>query len=64
MSEENLWDKSGEPDREIVELEELLRPFRDTRGMREPIRRRAWVWIPVGMAAVLINALLGMTHAA
>jgi hypothetical protein len=53
VSEEYLWDKSGEPDREIVELEELLRPFRDTRGMREPIRRRAWVWIPVGMAAAI-----------
>ena len=56
MSEEYLWDRSGQPDEEIVQLERLLAPL----GHPEPVPvrrsrpRRIW-WLAA--AAVLIGGI-------
>jgi len=44
-----LWDKSGQPDAEIAELERLLRPL----GWKEKRRVR---WAPIAMAASILIA--------
>jgi hypothetical protein len=55
-----LWDGTGEPDAEVRELEERLRPLR---GLPPPPalpgdgRRSPWRWIAVAAAAALVLAL-------
>jgi hypothetical protein len=64
---EYLWDRSGEPDPEIVRLETVLGQLRH-RGVppalpaRTPVRSRGIVWVLGGMAAaaaVLVLAVIG-----
>jgi hypothetical protein len=63
MNDEYLWDKSGEPDPEVQQLEEVLgslkyqpRPLEIPRGL--PVARRRRYLPPVAIAASLIFALL------
>jgi hypothetical protein len=57
MSDEYLWDRSGEPDPEIERLEELLSPFR-YRQRRPPVRHVRWLW--AAAAAVFIVGAFGL----
>jgi hypothetical protein len=66
MPDDYLWDRSGEPDPEVVQLEELLGRFRHDRPAPElpspmpapPLpARRALVWL--ASAAALLAAVLG-----
>ncbi|HUS05961.1 MAG TPA: FecR family protein [Bryobacteraceae bacterium] len=51
MSDQYLWDKTGQPDPEIQKLEELLHPLRHTRPLQMPRRRtNRWVGIAAGVA--------------
>lgn len=55
MNEEYLWDKSGEPDPEIQELEEILAPLRyQPRPLVMPRRN----YTPLAIAAALLLALM------
>jgi hypothetical protein len=63
MNEDYLWDKSGEPDPEIQQLEEILgtlryqsKPFEAPRNVPAP-RRRSYFPL-VAIAATLLVALL------
>lgn len=63
MNEDYLWDKSGEPDPEIQQLEEILgtlryqpRPFEAPRDVPAP-RRRSYFPL-IAIAATLLVALL------
>ena len=58
MNEDYLWDKSGEPDPEIQELEQILAPFRyQPMPLELPVvRRRSYV--PLAIAATILIALL------
>ena len=55
MSDEYLWDRSGEPDPEIVRLEQLLSPMRYQERRRRPIRAYRW-WAAAAAAILLIGA--------
>ena len=58
MNEEYLWDKSGEPDPEIQELEEILGPLRyQPRPLELPAPRRN-NYLPWAIAASLLIALM------
>jgi len=63
MSEEYLWDKSGKPDPEIKELEELLGTLRyqpkplDLPDDIKPVRRNQYLPL-LAIAATLVIALL------
>ena len=69
MSDDYLWDKTGEPDREVQELERALRRFRhdvpppDFRAVRDatpsPAPRRTFRWLAVAAAVGLIGFLAG-----
>jgi hypothetical protein len=52
MSDEYLWDRSGEPDPEIERLEELLSPFRYQDRRKPPVRKYGW-WMAAAAAAVV-----------
>ncbi|MCA9323145.1 MAG: hypothetical protein KDB53_20560, partial [Planctomycetes bacterium] len=59
MTDDYLWDRGGEPDPEVQELEDLLRPLRG-KGHREPTApvRRLWPrWIAAAVAASLLIGL-------
>lgn len=60
MNEDYLWDKSGEPDPEIQELEEILAPLRyQPKPLEMPIvRRRSYLRLAIA-ATVLIALLAG-----
>jgi hypothetical protein len=56
MNDDYLWDKSGEPDPQIQELEELLAPLRyQPKPLVLPRRRNYW---PLAIAATVLMALL------
>ena len=56
MNEDYLWDKSGEPDPQIQELEEILAPLRyQPKPLELPQRKNYW---PVAIAATVLIALL------
>ena len=56
MNEEYLWDKSGEPDPQIQELEEILAPLRyQPRPLVMPQRRN---YLPLAIAATVLLAVL------
>ena len=58
MKEDYLWDKSGEPDPEIQELEDLLAPLRyQPRPLQLPVVRRR-NYVPLAIAATILIALL------
>ena len=58
MNEDYLWDKSGEPDRQIKELEEILAPLRyQPKRLELPLVRRRNYW-PLAIAATLLIALM------
>lgn len=64
-----LWDKTGEPDKEIKRLEEMLRPLRyQYQSLELPAhakpRRRTSIFLPLAAAAILVlSALAGIwTH--
>ena len=66
MNEDYLWDKSGEPDPEIQQLEEILgtlryqpKPFEVPRDVPAP-RRRSYLPL-VAIAATLLVALLAVS---
>jgi FecR protein len=52
MSDEYLWDRSGEPDPEIERLETLLSPLRYKGERRPPVRNYRWL----GVAAAVVLA--------
>ena len=58
MNEDYLWDKSGDPDPEIQELEQILAPLRyQPMPLELPVvRRRSYV--PLAIAATLLLALI------
>jgi hypothetical protein len=62
MNDDYLWDKSGEPDPQIQELEEILAPLRyQPKPLELPnellvVRRRTYV--PLAIAATVLLALL------
>lgn len=57
MKDDYLWDKSGEPDPQIQELEEILAPLRyQPKPLVIPVRRRSHV--PLAIAATILIALL------
>ena len=56
MNDDYLWDKSGEPDPQIQELEEILAPLRyQPRPLVIPQRRN---YVPLAIAATVLIALL------
>jgi hypothetical protein len=58
MNEDYLWDKSGEPDPEIQELEQILAPLRyQPVPLELPVVRRR-NYLPLAIAATLLIALL------
>ncbi|HET7114589.1 MAG TPA: hypothetical protein VFI57_13160 [Pyrinomonadaceae bacterium] len=62
MNEDYLWDKSGEPDPEIQELEELLAPFSyQPKPLELPheVRRRSYLPLLAIAAAILIAVVIG-----
>jgi hypothetical protein len=60
-----LWDGSGEPDPEILRLEEALRPLRGNRPAPELVARRLWPvfadWRTLAAAAAVLLALAAVT---
>jgi hypothetical protein len=50
MSDEYLWDKTGQPDPEIVRLEELLQPLQHSRPLRRERTSAAWYGIAAAVA--------------
>lgn len=58
MNEDYLWDKSGEPDPQIQELEQILAPLRyQPKPLELPVERRR-NYFPLAIAATLLIALL------
>lgn len=58
MNEDYLWDKSGEPDPQIQELEHILAPLRyQTKTLELPVVRRR-NYFSLAIAATLLIALL------
>ena len=58
MNEDYLWDKSGEPDPQIQELEQILAPLRyQPKPLELPVVRRR-NYFPLAIAATLLLALL------
>ncbi|WP_031496363.1 hypothetical protein [Bryobacter aggregatus] len=53
MSEEYLWDRSGEPDPEIARLESLLQPYR----YQTPKKRNHWAPLAIAASVALLAAL-------
>jgi len=59
MNEDYLWDKSGEPDPEIQELEQILAPLRyQPKPLELPVEKRRSYFVPLAIAATLLVALL------
>jgi len=58
MNEDYLWDKSGQPDPQIQELEQILAPLRyQPKSLKLPVVRRRNYW-PLAIAATVLIALL------
>ncbi|HET8549072.1 MAG TPA: hypothetical protein VFL57_13740 [Bryobacteraceae bacterium] len=51
MNENYLWDRSGPPDPEIADLEQVLGTLRYDKPLRARTRPRAWVWPSLAAAA-------------
>jgi hypothetical protein len=72
MSDEYLWNRAGEPDPEIAELEQLLKPLRyrpsaealQAIAETNPIRRhtRYWLWAGSAIAAMLVAGISLSLH--
>lgn len=67
MSEDYLWDRSGEPDTELLRLEELLGRLRSPETSRVPVpvgSAKRWVWAVVAAAVLIIGIGLAVqrTH--
>jgi len=61
MNEDYLWDKSGEPDPEIQELEQILAPLRyQPKPLELPVVVRRRSYLPLAIAATLLIGLLLM----
>jgi len=59
MNEDYLWDKSGEPDPQIEELEQILAPLRyQPKPLELPVVRRRNYFSLAAIAATLLVALL------
>jgi hypothetical protein len=59
MNEDYLWDKSGEPDPEIQELEQILAALRyQPKPLELPVVRRRNYFVPLAIAATLLVALV------
>ena len=58
MKEDYLWDKSGEPDPEIQELEKILAPLRyQPKPLELPVVRHR-NYVPLAIAATILISLL------
>ncbi|MFL6350549.1 MAG: hypothetical protein ACJ74Z_01680 [Bryobacteraceae bacterium] len=67
MNDEYLWNRAGEPDPEITQLEQLLNPLRykpssETRQAiietnAAPRQKRHWLWVGGAAAAMLLAAI-------
>lgn len=58
MNEDYLWDKTGEPDPQIQELEQILAPLRyQPKALELPVVRRR-NYFPLAIAASVLIALL------
>jgi hypothetical protein len=62
MSDDYLWDKSGEPDPEVVRLEKALAPLRHEGQWQEPKRpiRRGLVWGAFGALALAASVAIAV----
>ena len=59
MNEDYLWDKSGEPDPQIQELEEILAPLRyQPKPLTIPVSRKRKYFPLLAIAATVVIALL------
>ena len=59
MNEDYLWDKSGEPDPQIQELEQILAPLRyQPKPLELPVVRRRNYFALAAIAATVLVALL------
>lgn len=59
MNEDYLWDKSGEPDPQIQELEQILAPLRyQPKPLELPVVRRRNYFAWAAIAATLLVALI------
>lgn len=59
MNDDYLWDKSGEPDPEIKELEEILAPLRyQPQPLKLPVARKRNYFPLLAIAATVLIALL------
>ncbi len=61
MNDDYLWDRSGEPDPEIVRIEQLLGRYRHDAPLRVAVHRRRW--IAFAAAAALAVLIAGATLA-
>lgn len=66
MSEDYLWDKSGDPDPEVQRLENLLSPMAYKAGQVSAWpaseRNRLPVWLAIAAAALIISGVLWIVH--
>lgn len=59
MNDDYLWDKSGEPDPQIQQLEEILGTLRyQAKPLQLPRRRNYFPWLAIA-AAIVITLLAG-----
>lgn len=56
MNDDYLWDRSGEPDPEVVRLEKLLGRYKHDAPLRVALHRRRWFPLAVAAALVVIVA--------
>ncbi len=61
MKERYLWDRSGDIDHEVEQLEQVLSRLRPSRPLQAPPEQiwRAMPWIPQALAACLLLAAAG-----
>ncbi len=61
MNERYLWDRGGDVDLEVEELERVLSRLRASRPLKVPRANnwRAWAWMPQAIAACLLVSVAG-----
>ncbi len=56
MNDDYLWDRSGEPDPEIVRIEKLLGRYRHDAPLRVAVHRRRWIAFAAAAAVAVLIA--------